>query len=129
MKYELKVTLIHIAVCVILSLLSLIALFFNNWELSTCVSISSVFGILYFFLLLKSGDMVNPKYDGAKTGTFLLFTFFRFGIAFIGILIPALIIHFTKKDDNIFRYLNILGSTLPFICVNIILLICKRKED
>ncbi len=129
MKYELKVMLIHIAFCVIISLLSLIALFFNNWELSTCVSISSIFGILYFLLLLKSGNMVNPNVDGTKTGTFLLFTFLRFGIAFIGILIPALIVHFTNSDGDKIRYLNILGSTLPFISVNIILISCKRKED
>ncbi len=129
MKYELKVVLIHIAICVIISLLSLIGLFFNNWELSTCVSISSIFGILYFLLLLKSGNMVNPKFDGAKTGTFLLFTFLRFGLALIGLLIPALIIHFSNPDGDKIRYLNILGSTLPFISVNIILVCCKRRGD
>lgn len=129
MKYEIKVILIHLVISLVLSLLSLFGLFFNNWELFVSFIIATFFSVIYFILLLASGSFIEPEISDGKTGIFLLFTLLRFIVALIGILLPTLIIYLTNNDGNKLRFLNVLGATVPFLLVNIVLIVVKKKED
>lgn len=128
MKYEKKVILIHLFLCTIITLLSLLGLFFSNWELVTCVGISSLFAVLYFACLLKSSNLLDPQLSKGAT-SYVMFTFLRFLIVAVGILIPTLIIFLTNNSNDKYRYLNVIGATIPFLSVNFILLLIRREND
>ena len=125
MKYELKILLIHLISCLVLILLSLVGLFFRDWEIFLCITIASIFSLIYSFLLIKGSSFIKPNNDDTKAGLFMLFTFLRFLVVILGLLIPAIIIYFVDGVDNKLKFLNLIGATIPFALINVILIIKK----
>lgn len=126
MKSDKKILLTHLIICIILVLLSLIGFAFKNYYIFMCTIISSTFALLYSFSLLKGASSINP--NDTNLVRFILFTILKFFSILCGILIPALIIFFTK-NNNKYDYLNLIAATIPFVIVTILVIVLKKNEE
>ncbi len=122
-----KTFFIYLIVCLMMILLSLIGLFFHNYEILLSVSVGTVFGIVYFFLLFKGMNFIRKDMENKNIILFYVFTFLRMLVAFLGIFLPALILYLTRKDDSPYRYLNVIAATLPFLIIPILMMRQKKE--
>ena len=90
-----KVIIISSIIYIVIILLSLIGLLFNEYSIIICVSLCSIVSFLNIFLLLKSSN-VNPDEGAVK---FVLFTFIRYLLMVLGLFISGLIVYLTMGEE------------------------------
>ena len=119
-----KVVLLNLIICLIITLLSLIGLFFGEWPIIICTLICGLISTINAFLLAKSGNMTTPN---GTSLFFLLFTFLRFLLMIIGLVASALIIYFTMGEQiNTYRYLIVAIAAIPYIVTPFTLAFIKQ---
>lgn len=123
LNYQNKAYVIHLIISAILILLSLIGLFFGIWELVVSVSIGATFSFVSIFSLFNGASAMNAT--NTKTEKVIISSILRFLAMVLGIVIPAIIIKLTD-DGNKLRYLNVIGSTIPFLMINLSLNLIKN---
>ena len=120
-----KVIIISSIIYIVIILLSLIGLLFNEYSIIICVSLCSIVSFLNTILLLKSSN-VNPDEGAAK---FVLFTFIRYLLMVLGLFISGLIVYLTMSEEiNKTRYLIVAaGASLYVISPLIISFVGKEN--
>ena len=125
LSYMKKVIFYYSLVGVVLVLLSLIGLAFNEWVLIPIVALSSVCGLLTMVMLVKGSEHVTS--EGGK-GSFSLFTILRFVLMAISIGLSALFVYLTMGEEaDKMRYFLAIFSAVPFLFVSVVL--ASVKED
>ncbi len=121
-----KIFIVQLISCICLVLLSLIGILFKNYDLVLCIGIGSICSLLYLLLLVKGGHMIHPNEEKNRPGLFYLFVLLRYLVIILGIALPCLIIHLTNKEFETYRYLNVIGTIIPYLSCTIILAIEKK---
>lgn len=129
LSYLTKSILVYLGSVIILCLLSLIGLIWNDYYVLTSLGIASVCAFVNLVLLIKSSEGLKP--DAKKSSMVFLVTgnFFRFIMMLAAIGLSALVIYLTKgegQDNKV--YLNILASGVPFFVMTGVLA-CIKPED
>lgn len=130
LSYLSKSILVYLASVIILCLLSLIGLIWNDFYILTSLGIASLCALVNLILLIKSSEGLKP--DAKKSSMVFLVTgnFFRFIMMVAAIGLSALVIYLTKgegQDNKV--YLNILASGIPFFVMTGVLACIKPAED
>lgn len=113
-----KVIIISSIIYIVIILLSLIGLLFNEYSIIICVSLCSIVSFLNIFLLLKSSN-VNPDEGAVK---FVLFTFIRYLLMILGLFISGLIVYLTMGEEiNKTRYLIVAAGAIPYLITPLII--------
>lgn len=113
-----KVIIISSIIYIVIILLSLIGLLFNEYSIIICVSLCSIVSFLNIFLLLKSSN-VNPNEGAVK---FVLFTFIRYLLMVLGLFISGLIVYLTMGEEiNKTRYLIVAVGAIPYLITPLII--------
>lgn len=118
-----RVVIVDFIVCLVLIFLSCISLLFGEYILIVCMLISSCVSVINSFLLVKSGDSISPE---GTSLTFVIFTFLRFLLMIVGIILSTLLIYTTMSSEvNKYRYLMVLIGTIPYFTSTFVLAFVK----
>ena len=113
-----KVIIISSIIYIVIILLSLIGLLFNEYSIVICVSLCSIVSFLNTILLLKSSN-VNPDEGVMK---FALYTFLRYFLMVLGLFLSGLIVYLTKGEEiNKLRYLIVAAGAIPYLITPLII--------
>ena len=113
-----KVIIISSIIYIVIILLSLIGLLFNEYSIVICVSLFSIVSFLNTILLLKSSN-VNPDEGVMK---FALYTFLRYFLMVLGLFLSGLIVYFTMGEEiNKLRYLIVAAGAIPYLITPLII--------
>lgn len=124
LSYKNKVVFLDFIVCLILVILSCFSLFFNEPFLILSMVICSVVSIVNSLLLVKSGELTSVNETSVM---FVVFTFLRFFLMIVGVVISALVVYFTMPSDgNKYRYLMVLISAIPYFVSTFVLAFVKQ---
>lgn len=124
LSYKNKVVFLDFIVCLILVILSCFSLFFNEPFLILSIVICSVVSIVNSLLLVKSGEFTSVN---GTSVMFVVFTFLRFFLMIVGVVISALVVYFTMPSDgNKYRYLMVLISAIPYFVSTFVLAFVKQ---
>lgn len=127
LSYMGKVIFYYSIVGVVLILLSLIGLAFNEWVIIPIMAISSVCGLVSMVLLIKSSEHVTS--EGGKS-TFSLFAALRFLVMALGIGLSALFVYLTMGEEVVnMRYFMVVISAAPFLFVSVVLAAVKDVKE
>lgn len=118
---------IYLIACLACEVLSFVSLFFHLWEIPAILAISIVFAIIYYLLLIKGVKFIRPD-NQSGVGLFYLFVLLRYLCAILGLLLPALLLYFTRGDTSKWRYLYLIIATLPFLGVTISMVFEKNHN-
>lgn len=111
-----KFLIIYSAIGVGLSLLSLLFLLLNIYEISMTLAISYFFNFFTLLIMLKSNKELG-KDGNFKTGEFTGLSILRFCLIGLSVLIPALLVKFSGDTTNNYRFLYVLISLVSFATV------------
>lgn len=123
LKAHYKTILFHIICSLILIGLSCISLIFNEWIVIINMTLACLLSFTNILLFIASKESVTP--DGMSL-SFGIFTFARFALMFIGIVLSAVFVYLTMPDTvNNLRYFTILLTAIPYF-MNVFALLLEK---